>query len=278
MLNQTKNAIIDKIITMDAKSLCCAANAYLDIGWSILPICGKQPAISSWKKYQRMRPTIAEVNDWFNGRTPKPSGVAVVTGQISRLVVVDCDAAEAAELWTAAHPPSPLVARTGRGGMHIYYSAPAEPVRNRVKIGQHAIDIRGEGGYVVAPPSMHDTGVAYAWHSPDGDMIPTLPRFESNWLSEYEPKPITPHGPSDVRPLRNAAAYIARIHAHAGDGGHSATFRAACKLRDSGITADDALILLTQWNESNAHPPWSAAELAHKIQSAYQVEQGEGTD
>lgn len=64
-------------------------------------------------------------------------------------------------------------------------------------------------------------------------------------------------------------AYIRRIEAIAGSGGHNATFRAACKLRDSGLTATEAFQALVLWNETNASPPWSTKELAHKVDDAY---------
>lgn len=64
-------------------------------------------------------------------------------------------------------------------------------------------------------------------------------------------------------------AYIQRIEAVAGHGGHNATFRAACKLRDAGLSAEEALAVLEHWNATNAKPPWSTAELRHKILSVY---------
>ncbi len=70
--------------------------------------------------------------------------------------------------------------------------------------------------------------------------------------------------------LRNAVAYIRRIHAQAGEGGHNATFRADCKLRDAGLSAEETLRVLGDWNETNANPPWSAADLAHKIRSVFE--------
>jgi hypothetical protein len=69
--------------------------------------------------------------------------------------------------------------------------------------------------------------------------------------------------------IRDGIAYIRRIEAVAGNGGHNATFRAACKLRDSGLTAVEALKELSRWNETNATPPWSQKELAHKVEDAY---------
>lgn len=252
-------------------SLLEAAQTYLCLGWSPIPIRGKQPALASWKQYQTKAPSPVEINQWFSSLDPSPTGVAVITGRISRLTVIDCDTAKAAELWTTHFPESPLVTRTGGGGVHIYYQAPTETVRNRVNIGGHQIDIRGEGGYVVAAPSSHNNGSAYTWQSFLMSSKLELPVFDPKWLTtfDYPGRPGT--SPSIAEPLRNVAAYIARIHAVAGRGGHSATFRAACKLRDAGLSSRDALLLLTKWNETNAEPPWSAAELSHKIKSAYQV-------
>ena len=79
------------------------------------------------------------------------------------------------------------------------------------------------------------------------------------------------HRTSKPAQVRNAVAYIRRIHAKAGEGGHNATFRAACKLRDAGLSEEEALCVLTDWNETNASPPWSAADLVHKIRSVYSL-------
>lgn len=56
-----------------------------------------------------------------------------------------------------------LVVRTGSGGQHIYLKAPSTVVRNSASKLAPFIDIRGEGGYVVAPPSLHISGNFYTW-------------------------------------------------------------------------------------------------------------------
>ena len=71
----------------------------------------------------------------------------------------------------AAHGPLPetVECRTGGGGRHLYFAHPGVRVRNRVGIVP-GIDVRGDGGCVVAPPSIHPTGRSYAWvpgHGPD---------------------------------------------------------------------------------------------------------------
>lgn len=244
-----------------------AAQEYLAAGWSLIPLFGKLPALPRWKEYQRRLPSADEVATWFTASDRPPSGIGVVTGRLSKLVVVDCDCEADASFWSKTFPASPLVVRTGGGGVHFYYAMPdGSDVRNRAGVLRRKIDVRGEGGYATAPPSSHPSGRQYAWQSFDAKAA--LPCFDASWLAE-EPRPARAPATNYIGKVRNAVAYIRRIHAVAGEGGHNATFRAACKLRDAGLSEDEALAVLGDWNETNASPPWSAAELQHKIRSAY---------
>lgn len=67
-----------------------------------------------------------------------------------------------------------------------------------------------------------------------------------------------------------AAAYLATMPpAIAGSGGHAATFAAACRLREFGISQDDAFPILTDWNRTHCQPLWSETDLRHKLADAY---------
>ncbi|HMO84054.1 MAG TPA: bifunctional DNA primase/polymerase [Lacipirellulaceae bacterium] len=242
------------------------ASEYVARGWSVLPLRGKISAIP-WQEFQARRPSPLELSDWFfESRTP-PTGIGIVTGRVSQLVVVDCDSPADAAFWTSQFPDSPLAVGTGGGGGPFHDAFPTgENVRNRVRVLGRRIDIRGDGGYVVAPPSLHRSGRHYAWQAYDA--AAALPRFSPAWLAHGPRVGQTP-ARTHMGKVRNAVAYIQRICAVAGEGGHNATFRAACKLRDAGLAPDEALAVLGDWNETNARPPWSAAELEHKISSAY---------
>ena len=253
--------------TRDDGSLALAAREYLARGWPVIPLVGKLPAIPAWKEFQSRRPTSTEVETWFSKGTRPPSGLGIVTGKLARLVVVDCDSLEAAAFWRERFPSSPIVVATGGGGVHFYYAMPeGAEVRNRAGVLGRRIDIRGEGGYATAPPSLHPSGVPYVWQAYDASAA--LPNFDAAWLVD-ETKTVRFPSSEATGQVRNAVAYIQRIHAKAGEGGHNATFRAACKLRDAGLSADEALHVLIAWNETNASPTWSAAELVHKIRSAF---------
>lgn len=155
---------------------------YFDRGWSVIPLDGKRPALKRWKEFQSRRPTLAELRDWF---ADPAVNIGIVTGSVSGgLLVVDCDTPEDAAWWTATHPRSPLVVHTGGGGNHIYYRlSPATSVGNRSKVCSRSIDIRGTGGYVVAPPSQHPmTGTLYAWADDGAYSWDDIPLFDSTWL------------------------------------------------------------------------------------------------
>ncbi len=167
------------------------AMQYLQLGWSIIPIRlqgDKKPALE-WKEYQERQPSEDEVTSWFedgvpdgNGGLTKVFGLAVITGAISGLVVTDCDNQDALTYAVAESGLfSMLNVKTTRG-QHLYFKHPgAGKVGNKVG-GQgrdwpdvHGLDLRGDGGYVVAPPTLkfNEDGSfrhQYAFNVPMGEL------------------------------------------------------------------------------------------------------------
>lgn len=135
---------------------------YLDLGWSIIPVepKGKNPIKGFlWKKYQTEKPTETEVRDWF--KQFPDANIGIITGQISGLIVVDIDGDKGKTSALSLEMPSTIIAETGRG-FHYFYKSNGSPISNKVGIFD-GIDIRGDGGYVVAPPSIHASGKIYQW-------------------------------------------------------------------------------------------------------------------
>jgi hypothetical protein len=94
--------------------------------------------------------------------------IGIVTGAASGIVVIDVDAGgeETLARLEREHGPLPptVMARTGGGGRHIYFRHPGVPVKNDVKKRlAPGVDIRGDDGFVVAPPSLHKSGNLYEW-------------------------------------------------------------------------------------------------------------------
>lgn len=125
------------------------------------------------------------------------AGVGIATGARARLAVVDLDPAHGAtaslERLDPGHQPLPptLSARTG-GGWHRYYQAPACISNTAGRLGAldlPGVDLRGEGGYVVAAPSPHPSGARYAWVADPSPLAP-LP----SWIAAPPPPTPTPLG------------------------------------------------------------------------------------
>lgn len=108
-----------------------------------------------------------DVAGWWR-RWPQ-ANIGVVTGRPSGLVVIDIDprhgGIESMQQLVRQHgplPSSPRV-RTGSGGWHLLFAGPGRPIRNSVNQVGPGIDVRADGGYVIAPPSLHVAGDRYVW-------------------------------------------------------------------------------------------------------------------
>ena len=125
---------------------------------------GKHPHIKQW---QQDASTDAEtIRRWWR-RWPS-ANVCIATGSTSGIVVLDVDprhgGAESLKTLEREHgslPKTPTVI-TGGGGLHHYFVHPGKRVPNKVNVFP-GIDIRGDGGFVVAPPSRHVSGEEYSW-------------------------------------------------------------------------------------------------------------------
>ncbi len=134
-------------------------------GFAVFPCKpkGKTPATAHGCKDASTDPAVVE--NMFSGNPDFNIGIA--TGAASGIFVVDLDGEEGVRSFAdltaknGALPATPHV-RTGNG-QQIYFKLNGEPVRNRTKIDGLSIDCRGDGGYVVCPPSIHPSGRPYTW-------------------------------------------------------------------------------------------------------------------
>ncbi|MCC7045029.1 MAG: bifunctional DNA primase/polymerase [Acidobacteria bacterium] len=245
-------------------------------GLSVIPVPrpdgrhdGKVPTIR-WAEYQTRQPTEDEIRDWFR----VPQNLAIITGAISNLVVVDADSRVALR-WAVRHLPyTPWQVRTSRG-FHLYFRHPGVPIRNRAKLdtrdGRIAVDVRGDGGYVIGPGSVHASGAVYMeagdWTRED------VPRSWPGLLQRPErpTRPTSVYSPvwrptGDV--VERARKYLAAIpRPEIGQGSDEATLYAACRLvRGFNLSEADAAALLWQW--AGGRPGWTHEWVAQKVQHA----------
>jgi hypothetical protein len=248
-----------------------AATRYLARGWSVLPLRPreKRPLIP-WAHLQNERPSEEEIAEWFR-RWPD-ANIGIVTGAISNLIVIDVDPKHggdaALERLERRYGPLPATveAATGGGGRHFYFAHPGGLARNRVGMAQ-GIDLRGDGGYIVAPPSTHPSGRLYEWargRTPDEIPLAPLPR----WLIAPIQGSRAGRSLSDWRQLvREGVTEGQRNSSVASLIGH---------LLWHGVDCDVALELLLAWNRMRCRPPLEDAEVAQVVASIARLHDAEG--
>jgi hypothetical protein len=260
----------------DAASNCrAAALGYLARGWSVIPIepRGKRPLVA-WLEYQDRCATAAEIASWFD-RWPE-ANVGIVTGIVSALVVLDVDArhrgAQSLAALETAHGPLPptLVVETGGGGRHLYFSHPGGVVHNRVGLAP-GIDVRADGGCVVAPPSVHPSGRRYAWAP---GCAPTQAR-----LAPMPPWLVQLARPAHARAGHPLAHWRELVRRRVPEGERNSTITSlAGHLFWRGVDAEVVFELLEAWNREHCEPPLTADEVARVVESIAHLHERRGEE
>ena len=145
------------------QSILDTALAYLKQGISItLSDPKSKRPIYKWADFQKKLPTEAQIKAMFSAH-PKAM-LAIITGELSHILVVDCDSAEAIQQVEDALPDSfePIIAVSPRGGRHYYFACSNGKWQTKSAVLKN-IDIRANGGVIVAPPSKNETGGQYRW-------------------------------------------------------------------------------------------------------------------
>jgi putative DNA primase/helicase len=149
-----------------------AAVHYAQQGWPVFP-CDTQKRPLTQHGYQNATTDTDQVRAWWVDNPDAAIGIA--TGRISGLLVVDVDSYKpgGSDAWAElvrehADTPETFTVTTGQGGTQLYYRMPDIPLRSRVNFRTN-VDIRADGGYIIAPPSRTiygqyevtgDTGIA----------------------------------------------------------------------------------------------------------------------
>ena len=237
---------------------------YIGRGWSIIPIrpSDKRPLVR-WEEFQHRHPSESEARTWFCG-WPE-AGIGIVTGAISGLVVVDIDVRHggdgALEHLEQEHGrlPTTVECRTGGGGRHLYFAHPGGLVRNKVGLAP-GVDLRGDGGYVVAPPSLHASGLRYAWvagRAPANTEIVPLP----DWVLRQAVEEPSRRGHPITHWRRLVCDGVV-----AGERNNTIASLAGHLFRH-GLDSAIVLELLLCWNRVRCRPPLADEEVASVVTS-----------
>lgn len=237
-----------------------AAQEYKARGWSVIPLRknSKRPAIEHWKPYQTRLATDEEIEGWF---AEDQHNIGLVTGKLSGLAVLDIDTwqtTQGLEFAKKAGLPPTLVVKTPNGRQD-YYAYPDEEVRNFAR-KVPGLDFRGEGGYVVAPPShVEASAEEKAKGKVSGDYVVTLdaplaamPVWVQH-LTKSKAEVSVPTGQGIAVGARN-----------------DTLTKMAGKLRRLGLNEAEILGALMGANKTRCNPPLKIEELrtiAHSVAS-----------
>lgn len=252
-----------------------------DLHWSVIPLRakGKEPA------------TKNGLNDWTDDpamvakyyRLHPKANLGIVTGQPSHgLFVLDFDVDEdtgkngykTLNDWEKVYGelPATTTAITGGGGMHYIYRTDRTNIRPTTN-GTLGVDVRCEGAYIVAPPSVHPSGRRYEWQDAPEDIEPTLADSRVYDFLDY----ITRNGGEDEETKKSNGKF--QLPDEIKKGSRDKTlFRYAAHLRAIGRSDDEMMAAVMGANVMRCNPPMDSKEIERIVKSACRYERGESED
>lgn len=269
---------------MDLNTLLEHALQYARMGWSVVPghqvlrgrcTCkkgkecdspGKHPRIA-WTEFQERKATEEEIRQWWT-RWPRAS-ICVITGAVSGIIVLDIDGPEGVRALKDGKysVDATVISKTGGGGWHYVYLHPGGDCRNFAsKIGATIlpkVDFRGDGGLIIAPPSMHKSGNRYEWQA-GPDMIDPAPA--PGWLVKLIREQFkTQRGSKQAEPAGETIP----------EGQRDQTLTSlAGSMRRRGMVAEEIFQSLMAVNANRCRPPLAESQVRKIANSVSRYEPG----
>jgi hypothetical protein len=254
---------------------------YAEQGFRVLPLhslrspdscsCGLETC-SSIAKHPRTLNGVKDasnvpddVREWW--RLYPDANIGIATGKGMLVIDIDPKHGGSLEALNALIPlPPTVMVHTGGGGLHLYFHCSlAHSIRNSVGKLAPGIDIRGENGYVVAPPSMHASGTRYRWGSHKGfALIPDAlhDMVTERFSSDTSPSSLPSLTTSNSAPLALSNGFIPEGRRN------SALVSLAGSLRNHGAKEETLFQVLQAFNKSFCQPPLPDAEVRQICKSA----------
>lgn len=255
------------------------ALSYASRGWPVFPCqqptagdksTGKRPLTVRGFKDASTDPD--KIRLWW-GRWPN-ANIGIPTGAASGVVVIDVDGEQGLASLADLELPPTLISRTGGGGLHYIYRPGAHMIGNTQSRLAPSIDTRGEGGYIIAPGSVHWSGAVYEWADADASIADLPDEIAEILGGRPTPPPVTTPAEPD-RTLERASAYLATMDpAIQGAGGHSALYAAATAMvHGFDLSRQEALSLLASEYNPRCVPPWDMTNLRDRKEFERKVDQ-----
>ena len=244
-----------------------AAIEYAKKGFAVFPLKYRDKVPLTRNGCKDATTDAAQIKAWWQ-KYPN-ANIGLATGSVSQNVfVIDLDIDEdrgidgyhSLEDWQREHGdfPETWTAITGRGGYHLYYRGNGK-IKNRAGIID-GVDIRGNGGDVVAPPSIHKNGNRYEWeYSPDEFEIAKADNNVEYFLNHDD--------------HRQSASFTMPNIVSAGQR-NQMLFRFACMMQAKGASDQSVFAATMAENESSCSPPLTEQEVRIIVSSATKYDKG----
>jgi len=227
-----------------------AALEYALMGWKVFPVNGKVPFYNTHGFYDASadRETVCRL--W--AAYPN-ANIAIATGAGSGLTVIDIDDEAAAAPVLEFFPTPPTVTATTGRGRHLYYTHSTGVKSENKPFGEDTgIDVKSNGGYVIAPPSLHASGKRYAWADGQAPYDTDPERLPEAWAEALAG---ASKAKADPGQQRTADAPIPEGNRH------GTLVSMAGTMRRAGFDASAILAALRNTNETRCAPPLPDSEV-----------------
>lgn len=260
---------------MSGSKLLDAAIEYARMGWSVLALQPrlKEPATASGLKDATT--DLEQIKMWWSVFPDSNVGVSLGTAA-GNMIAIDIDVDEESgedgwetmRIWEQEHGKLPETCSdvSGRGGGRLYYIV-NRPVSNSTN-KELGVDIRGESGYAVMPPSIHPNGREYTWEVPPSEVPPAFADENVYAFLDYVQGRVAGSGCAGSVALRQKFELPSgRI----GKGKRNDTiFRYTCRLQADGLSDEEIVAIVNGINQTKCDPPLSVEELQQIISSVLQ--------
>jgi len=268
-----------------------AASYYADRGLAVFPLLPQSKVPATLNGFKDATTNADQIQAWWSDNPHY--NVAIATGNRSGTIVIDIDGAEGEESLATLEKqlgtlpvtitqitPGKMINGQWTGkGRHLIFRTNGQQFSCRTGIVK-SIDIKADGGYIVAAPSVHPDGTGsytFAEGLSFNDIEPAeLPQSWNTWILAEQDKKKSKAPMSHTLPPASEAIIeacrqeVARIKpAVQGHGGDKKTFRVACLIfHDFGLSEAEGRPILEEYN-LRCVPAWDERKLQHKINSAF---------
>lgn len=182
--DQARRDPSDRTEQEQAELVQVAVRDYLDNGWFVFPVSAVEDRLTGeHRELSGKLPTALRYLFRSLGKSKaadlsvfQGAGVGVETGRCSKLVVLDIDTDEALEKVCQLDLPETRTVKTQRG-WHLYFLHPGPDCFVPTNSGSiwPGLDVKGENGFITAPPSTHPQGGYYRWLNPEAPIADLPP-------------------------------------------------------------------------------------------------------